>query len=124
MRKINNGKKKFYSLLIGFQVFLVWTITFAVRKASALPVQEIDSGFGTGFAIGISALSAALAVGLASLGAGLAIKTTGTAAVSLLSEKPEEFFKAFLVVALGEALAVYGLIIGILLWTKIPLMVI
>ena len=123
MRKINNGKKKFYSLLIGFQVFLVWTVTFAVKKASALPVQETTAD-GMGLAIGISALSAALAVGLASLGAGLAIKTTGTAAVSLLSEKPEEFFKAFLVVALGEALAVYGLIIGILLWTKIPVMVI
>ncbi|MHA1744972.1 MAG: ATP synthase subunit C [Promethearchaeota archaeon] len=101
----------------------MWTVAFTVKKASALPVQETAAD-GMGLAIGISALSAALAVGLASLGAGLAIKTTGTAAVSLLSEKPEEFFKAFLVVALGEALAVYGLIIGILLWTKIPIMVI
>ena len=69
------------------------------------------------------ALSSALAVGLSVLGAGYAIKTTGTAAISVLAERPEGFFKAFLVVALGEALAVYGLIVGILLWTKIPVFV-
>ncbi|MHA1672476.1 MAG: ATP synthase subunit C [Promethearchaeota archaeon] len=66
------------------------------------------------------ALSSAIAVGLSVLGAGYAIKTTGTAAISVLAERPEGFFKAFLVVALGEALAVYGLIVAILLWTKIP----
>lgn len=66
------------------------------------------------------ALGAGLAVGLSVIGAGIAIKTTGTAAISMLAEQPEGFFKAFLVVALGEALAVYGLIVAILLWTKIP----
>jgi V/A-type H+-transporting ATPase subunit K len=66
------------------------------------------------------ALASALAVGLSVLGAGIAIKTTGTAAISTLSENENNFFKAFLVVALGEALAVYGLIVAILLWTKIP----
>ncbi|WP_457557654.1 V-type ATP synthase subunit K [Candidatus Harpocratesius sp.] len=66
------------------------------------------------------ALGSGLAVGLAGIGAGLAIKTTGTASISMLAERPEAFFKAFLVVALGEALAVYGLIVSILLWTKIP----
>lgn len=66
------------------------------------------------------ALSAAIAVGLSGLGAGYAIKTTGTAAISVLAERPEEFMKGFLVVALGEALAIYGLIVAILLWNKIP----
>ena len=66
------------------------------------------------------ALSAAIAVGFSVLGAAYAIKTTGTAAISVLGENESGFFKAFLVVALGEALAVYGLIVAILLWTKIP----
>ena len=66
------------------------------------------------------AFSAALAVGISVMGAAYAIKTTGTAAISVLSENEGGFFKAFLVVALGEALAVYGLIVAILLWTKIP----
>jgi V/A-type H+/Na+-transporting ATPase subunit K len=65
------------------------------------------------------AVSAGLAVGLATLAAGFAISSAGTAAISALAEKPETFFRSFLVVALAEALAIYGLIMGILLWLKL-----
>jgi V/A-type H+/Na+-transporting ATPase subunit K len=65
------------------------------------------------------AIGAGLAVGLAALGAGLAISAVGSAAISALAEKPDTFFRAFLVVALAEALAIYGLIMGILLWLNI-----
>jgi F0F1-type ATP synthase membrane subunit c/vacuolar-type H+-ATPase subunit K len=41
------------------------------------------------------------------------------AQLSALAEKPETFFRTFLVVALAEALAIYGLIMGILLWLKL-----
>ena len=65
------------------------------------------------------AISAGLAIGLSGLGAGLAISATGSAAISALAEKPETFFRSFLIVALAEALAIYGLIMGILLWLKL-----
>jgi len=65
------------------------------------------------------AFAAALAIGLPALGAGMAISSAGTAAISALAEKPDTFFKSFLVVALAEALAIYGLIMGILLWLKL-----
>jgi F0F1-type ATP synthase membrane subunit c/vacuolar-type H+-ATPase subunit K len=65
------------------------------------------------------AISAGLAVGLSGLGAGLAISAAGSAAISALAEKPDTFFRSFLIVALAEALAIYGLIMGILLWLKI-----
>ena len=65
------------------------------------------------------ALAAGATVGLSSLAAGLAISAVGSAAVSALAEKPETFFRSFLVVALAEALAIYGLIMGILLWLKL-----
>jgi V/A-type H+-transporting ATPase subunit K len=66
------------------------------------------------------ALAAALAIGLPALGAGIALSSAGTAAISALAEKPDTFFKSFLIVALAEALAIYGLIMGILLWLKLP----
>lgn len=66
------------------------------------------------------AFAAALAIGLPALGAGMAISSAGTAAISALAEKPDTFFKSFLIVALAEALAIYGLIMGILLWLKLP----
>ncbi len=65
------------------------------------------------------AIGAGVAVGLAALGAGLAISAAGSAAISALAERPETFFRSFLVVALAEALAIYGLIMGILLWLKL-----
>jgi len=65
------------------------------------------------------AIGAGLAIGLSGLGAGLAISAAGSAAISALAEKPDTFFRSFLIVALAEALAIYGLIMGILLWLKI-----
>ena len=65
------------------------------------------------------AIAAGLAIGLPALGAGLAISSAGSAAISALAEKPETFFRSFLIVALAEALAIYGLIMGILLWLKL-----
>ncbi len=65
------------------------------------------------------AIGAALAIGLPGLGAGIAISAAGSAAISALAEKPETFFRSFLIVALAEALAIYGLIMGILLWLKL-----
>ena len=65
------------------------------------------------------AIGAALAIGIPALAAGFAISAVGSAAISALAEKPDTFFRSFLIVALAEALAIYGLIMGILLWIKI-----
>ncbi|MHA1932088.1 MAG: ATP synthase subunit C [Promethearchaeota archaeon] len=117
-----NGKKKFYVLLASFQVFLIFLVVFTsngvitlVAAQTPTPLDYYDST--TTIALGISV---AISVSAAVLGSAWAMKTVGTAAISALSEREEAFFKAFLVVALCEALAVYGLIVAILLWTKIP----
>ncbi len=65
------------------------------------------------------AFAATLAISIPGLAAGLAISSAGSAAISALAEKPETFFRSFLIVALAEALAIYGLIMGILLWLKL-----
>jgi V/A-type H+-transporting ATPase subunit K len=65
------------------------------------------------------AFAAMLAISIPAVAAGLAISSAGTAAISALAEKPETFFRSFLIVALAEALAIYGLIMGILLWLKL-----
>ena len=65
------------------------------------------------------ALSAAIAVAGSTIGAGYAIAHVGTSAISAITEKEENFGRAFLIVSLAEALAIYGLIMGILLWTNI-----
>jgi V/A-type H+-transporting ATPase subunit K len=89
-----------------------------VAAFTVTTVQAQTSTAGPYDRIGI-AIGAGAAVGLGALGAGLAISAVGSAAVSALAEKPETFFRSFLIVALAEALAIYGLIMGILLWLKL-----
>ncbi len=93
-----------------------------VGMAAAATIQtvqeETPTAAGSYDRLGI-AIGAGLAIGLSGLGAGLAISAAGSAAISALTEKPETFFRSFLIVALAEALAIYGLIMGILLWLKL-----
>ncbi|TFF97788.1 MAG: ATPase [Promethearchaeota archaeon] len=115
------GKHKFYILLAIFQIFLAFAVFFSLEgiigfvSAQTDTTADIDPG-----TVSIMAISAAIAIGASTIGSAWAIKTTGTAAISALSEREGTFFKAFLIIALAEALAVYGLIVAILIWTKIP----
>lgn len=117
-----NGKQKFYVLLGSFQIILIFLVIFTTNGIiTFVAAQTTDplAYFDTSTTIAL-ALATAISVSSAVLGSAWAIRTVGTAAISSLSEREESFFKAFLVVALCEALAVYGLIVAILLWTKIP----
>jgi V/A-type H+/Na+-transporting ATPase subunit K len=97
---------------------LAMSVAGAAFALTVSPAQTTTSTAGPYDKIGL-ALGAGIAVGLSGLGAGLAISAVGSAAVSALAEKPETFFRSFLIVALAEALAIYGLIMGILLWLQL-----
>jgi len=117
-----NSKQKFYLLLAAFQVILIFIVLITSNGIITFVSAQVDTTFpyyDSATTIGL-AISVAISVSSSVIGSAWAIKTVGTAAISALSEREEAFFKAFLVVALCEALAVYGLIVAILLWTKIP----
>jgi V/A-type H+-transporting ATPase subunit K len=57
----------------------------------------------------------ALSVGIPALGGGFAVATTGSSAISALTEKPELFGNVIIIVALAEGIAMYGLLVAILL---------
>lgn len=59
-------------------------------------------------------IGAGLALGLAGVGAGIAVGLAGAAAISAFTEKPEVFGRSFLIVVLGEGIAIYGIAIAIL----------
>ena len=116
-------KSKFYILLALFQVLLVLIVFFSINGlvtfVNAQTTHDLYDYYNTATA-GLLGVGSGLAIGLAGLGGGIAIKTVGTAVISAMLEREESFGKAFIVVALGEAIAIYGLIVAILLWTKIP----
>jgi V/A-type H+-transporting ATPase subunit K len=106
-------------LILFFVLPLVLLPLVGVAAAFSIStVQATTTTAGPYDKIGI-AIGAALAVSLSALGAGFAISAVGSAAISALAEKPETFFRSFLIVALAEALAIYGLIMGILLWLRL-----
>jgi V/A-type H+-transporting ATPase subunit K len=65
------------------------------------------------------ALAAALAAGISIAGAGYAVAKVGSAAMGAITEKPELTVRAIIFVALGEGLAVLGLVIAVMLVLKL-----
>ena len=56
--------------------------------------------------------------GSALIGAAIAVAYTGAAALAAISERPELFGRAMVIVGLAEGIAIYGLIISIVLIGK------
>jgi V/A-type H+/Na+-transporting ATPase subunit K len=77
--------------------------------AAAQPAQPADSSSGPAL------LGAAIAVAASSIGAAIAVAYTGAAALATMSERPELFGRAMVIVGLAEGIAIYGLIVAIIL---------
>jgi V/A-type H+-transporting ATPase subunit K len=73
---------------------------------------EADTAGGDAWA---ALLGAAIAVGGSAVGAGVAVAYTGSAALAAISEKPEIFGRAMVIVGLAEGIAIYGLVTAIIL---------
>ena len=65
-------------------------------------------------------LAAAISVAIGSIAGGTAVAYVGSAALAAIGEKPELFGRALTFVGLAEGIAIYGLIVAILIWTKLP----
>lgn len=68
-----------------------------------------------GFMQGMKYIGAALSTGLATIGTGIAVGGAAPAAIGAVSENDKAFTKALIFVALGEGVAIYGLLISILI---------
>jgi V/A-type H+/Na+-transporting ATPase subunit K len=60
-------------------------------------------------------LGASIAVAGSAIGAAIAVAYTGAAALAVISEKPEMFGRAMVIVGLAEGIAIYGLVVAIIL---------
>lgn len=110
------AKRKFYVSLALLQLFLGLLAFVVINGLTGNVLAQGEPDPATNMVLGISA---AVAIVGSSLAAAMVIKTVGTAAVSAIAENPNIFMRAFLMIAMGEALAIYGLIVAILLWLKI-----
>ncbi|KPI11019.1 ATP synthase subunit c [Actinobacteria bacterium OK006] len=101
------------ALLVGALALLTVTLSGAPAQASGSQAAAQTSGSGSAALIG-----AAIAVASASIGAAIAVAYTGAAALAALSERPELFGRAMVIVGLAEGIAIYGLVVAIILIGK------
>lgn len=106
------------ALLVAGGVVLVVSLTAGPSTAStdrpatqAQATEEDDSSGSDSAAL----LGAAIAVAGSSLGAAIAVAYTGSAALAAISERPELFGRAMVIVGLAEGIAIYGLIVAVIL---------
>jgi len=65
--------------------------------------------------IGLVAIGSGLAIGLSALAAALAEKEIGTAAMGAMAEKEELFGKALILTVIPETIVIFGLVVAIMI---------
>lgn len=111
-------------VMIGAMSFCV-TVSASTQKSNTAQTQNIqeqeestaNSNVSTAFAIGL--IAAALVTGLSGIGGGIAVASAAPAAIAATSEDPKAFGKALIFVALGEGIALYGLLVSILIFGQL-----
>ncbi len=98
----------FIGVMILMSIF-VPVFAFAAEEGT----QAVQTTLGIGE--GLKYLSAAISTGLATIGTGIAVGCAAPAAIGATSEDDKNFTKSLIFVALGEGVAIYGLLISILI---------
>lgn len=89
------------------------TVTATTQDGSNAGNEESSNYKGMGM------IAAALAVGLAAIGSGIAVAVVASSAVGAISENPSLLGKTVIFAGLAEGIAIYGLIISIMILSKI-----
>jgi len=104
------------AVMVGALALVVTALNAGPATAATLAVPAATAATtGSG---GSALIAAAIAVAGSSIGAAFAVAYTGSAALAAMSERPEIFGRAMVVVGLAEGIAIYGLIIAIILIGK------
>lgn len=107
-------KKRLYLNLGVFGAVMVLGLLMPVA-ALADPVDTAGAAAGGLTDSAMKAIAAALAVGLSGIGGGIAVGPAASSAIGAMAEDPSTFGKSLIFVALGEGIAIYGLLISFLL---------
>jgi V/A-type H+/Na+-transporting ATPase subunit K len=102
-------KIKSISTMVLIATIALITTNNLTKEADA---QEAQAGGTDG---SMKFVGAGLAFGLAALGAGVAIGGVGAAGLAVISERPDLRSQALVFTALGEAVAIYGIVMAIII---------
>jgi V/A-type H+-transporting ATPase subunit K len=103
------------TFLLALAVMAVVVVTGGDAGASTTPPAEQAAAVTQTVDTGAAFIGAAIAVAASAIGAGIAIAYAGSAALATISEQPDLFGRAMVVVGLAEGVAIYGLIVAVLI---------
>jgi V/A-type H+-transporting ATPase subunit K len=118
---LRRGRRPLRWLPVANGGLLLLALVFLVLAARAEPSAAATSTALSGAvaattpANGSALIGAAIAVAGSSIGAAIAVAYTGSAALAAISERPELFGRAMVIVGLAEGIAIYGLIVSVIL---------
>lgn len=126
VRKKNQGKPVKRAVGIQLATFAVLTVLITVLSVNVF-AAEADAGdavqteqtAAADSSKGMGLLAAGLVTGLAGIGGGIAVAAGAPAAIAATAENPKSFGKSIIFVALGESIALYGVVISILILNKV-----
>ena len=122
IRKVHAGVKfnRKKSILLNCGMFLGTMILMTVfmpvlASAEGAGAAAAAAAGGASVGDGMKYLAAALPTALATIGTGIAVGNAASAAIGAVSEDDKIFSKALIFVALGEGVAIYGILVSILI---------
>ncbi len=138
IRAVKKGKKAktaFKSQVIAFAAVAVLTFAIPMVASATTAAEEAATPATTAaaaegettaadtqdknFQNGMGLLAAGFVTAISGIGGGIAVAAAAPAAIGATSEDPKVFGKALIFVALGEGIALYGLLISILILNKV-----
>ena len=135
IRAVKKGKKAktaFKSQVIAFAAVAVLTFAIPMVASATTAAEEANTTTTAAaseevaadtqdknFQNGMGLLAAGFVTASSGIGGGIAVAAAAPAAIGATSEDPKVFGKALIFVALGEGIALYGLLISILILNKV-----
>lgn len=120
-RREKMGRK--LMIVLGILILGVTVVTGLKVYATSLdtmePVTETGTTQNATTNNGVGLIAAALAIGLSAIGSGIAVAVVASSAVGAISENPSLLGKTVIFAGLAEGIAIYGLIIAIMILSKI-----
>lgn len=118
-----NKKIVCFSQFGSFLLVSVSSLILSARNvfAASESSSSITSGNSMAFAIGM--LAVALSFGFAAIASGIALASAIPAAIAATSENEKAFVKSMILAIFGEALALYGFIVAILIINNLKLII-
>lgn len=107
---VKEAKFRLTTHVCGFLAVVLGVFLFQTTGAYAAEASIVGT-----IAQGLGFIGAAIATGCSALGAGIAVAAAAPAAIGAFSENEKNFGKSLIFVALGEGVAIYGLLISILI---------